>query len=199
VVTVTPQSTIQAKIRELLACRGVSTNDRSAALEVARSLQSQLFFYDVEWGGRALTDGVEDVYMFRDDQEEGSGTRIEMEELPTGVVTYLTKCYTPSCMDGQSCYAFSCPMRVSTVPISGPTTGFQRTSLAFPATIYASDLVAGAISGTLLVTGPVALVLTDLSSIPSGNKGSHQKYLRYFLKVKSHVKRTTSSAGKSYY
>ena len=111
------QSTIQAQIqRELLINHGVSTNDRRAALEVARSLQSQLFFYEVEWGGRALTDSVEDVYMFLDDQEGGSDTRIEMEELPTGVVTYLTKCYTPCCVDGQPCYAFSCPRRVSTVP-----------------------------------------------------------------------------------
>ena len=80
---------------------------------MARSLQSQLFFYDVEWGGRALTDGVEDVYMFLDDQEGGSDAPIQMEELPTGVVTYLTKCYTPCCVDGHPCYAYSCPRRVS--------------------------------------------------------------------------------------
>ena len=112
-----PQSTIQTQIqRELLINHGISTNDRRAALEVARSLLSQLFFYEVEWGGRALTDGVEDVYMFLGDQDGGSDTRIEMEELPTGVVTYLTKCYTPCCVDGHPCYAFSCPRRVSTVP-----------------------------------------------------------------------------------
>jgi len=131
-----PQSTIQAQIqRELLINHGISTNDRRAALEVARSLQSQLFFYEVEWGGRALTDGVEDVYMFLDDQEGGSDARIEMEELPTGVVTYLTKCYTPCCVDGQPCYAFSCPRRVSTVPNPGAATVFQKASLAFSGTI----------------------------------------------------------------
>jgi len=123
VTVVTPQSTIQAQIqRELLINHGISTNDRRAALEVARSLQSQLFFYEVEWGGRALTDGVEDVYMFLDDQEGGSDTRIEVEELPTGVVTYLTKCYTPCCVDGHPCYAYSCPRRVSTVLNSGGAT-----------------------------------------------------------------------------
>ena len=53
--------------------------------------------------------------MFLDDQEGGSDARIEMEELPTGVLTYLTKCYTPCCVDGQPCYAFSCPRRVSTI------------------------------------------------------------------------------------
>ena len=119
----------------MLINHGISTNDRRAALEVARSLQSQLFFYEVEWGGRALTDGVEDVYMFLDDQEGGSDARIEMEELPTGVVTYMTKCYTPCCVDGHPCYAFSCPRRVSTVPKLGAVTAFQRSSLVFPGTI----------------------------------------------------------------
>ena len=57
--------------------------------------------------------------MFLDDQEGGSDARIEMEELPTGVVTYLTKCYTPCCVDGQPCYAYSCPRRVSTVSTPG--------------------------------------------------------------------------------
>ncbi|KAJ4469772.1 hypothetical protein C8J55DRAFT_523777, partial [Lentinula edodes] len=33
-------------------------------IQVARSLHSQLFFYEVEQGGRVLRDGVEDVYMF---------------------------------------------------------------------------------------------------------------------------------------
>ena len=123
VTLVIPQSTIQAQIqRELLINHGISTNDRRAALEVARSLQSQLFFYEVEWGGRALTDGVEDVYMFLDDQEGGSDARIEVEELPTGVVTYMTKCYTPCCVDGHPCYAFSCPRRVSTVTCTGAVT-----------------------------------------------------------------------------
>ena len=121
--TVISQSTIQAQIqRELLINHGISTNDRRAALEVARSLQSQLFFYEVEWGGRALTDGVEDVYMFLDDQEGGSDARIEMEELPTGVVTYLTKCYTPCCVDGHPCYAYSCPRRVSKLSTQDDTT-----------------------------------------------------------------------------
>ena len=124
-----PQSTIQAQIqRELLINHGISTNDRRAALEVARSLQSQLFFYEVEWGGRALTDGVEDVYMFLDDQEGGSDARIEMEELPTGVVTYLTKCYTPCCVDGHPCYAYSCPRRVSTVSYPGDSMVYSGNS-----------------------------------------------------------------------
>lgn len=93
----------------------IPSNDRRLALHLARSLQSQLFFYEVEWGGRVLQDGVEDVYMFLDDQEGGADIRNqEMEELPTGVFTPLTKCYSPSCMDGSPyvCSSFTCPRRV---------------------------------------------------------------------------------------
>ena len=57
-------------------------------------------------------DGVEDVYMFLDDQEGGSDATREREELPTGVITMLTRCYSPSCGEGTSCYAFSCPRKV---------------------------------------------------------------------------------------
>ena len=107
------KSTIQLQIqRELAINHGVSTNDRRTALQVARSLQSQLFFYEVEWGSRILMDGVEDVYMFLDDQEGGSDAIPEREELPTGVITMLTRCYSPSCGDGISCYAYSCPRKV---------------------------------------------------------------------------------------
>ncbi|KAF8202439.1 CNH domain-containing protein [Pholiota molesta] len=105
-------STIQTQIqRELAINHGVSTNDRRVALQVARSLQNQLFFYEVEWGGRALQDGVEDVYMFLDDQESGSDAIPEREELPTGVITMLTRCYSPSCGEGVVCYSYSCPRK----------------------------------------------------------------------------------------
>ena len=107
------KSTIQLQIqRELAINHGVSTNDRRTALQVARSLQSQLFFYEVEWGSRILMDGVEDVYMFLDDQEGGSDAIPEREELPTGVITMLTRCYSPSCGDGIPCYAYACPRKV---------------------------------------------------------------------------------------
>ncbi|KAF8517935.1 Dbl-like domain-containing protein [Hysterangium stoloniferum] len=109
-------STIQSQIqRELLINMGISTNDRRTALGVARSLQSQLFFYEVEWGGRQLSDGVEDVFMFLDDSEGMSGETPEREELPTGVITLLTKCYSPGCTEGVTCYAYGCPRRASTI------------------------------------------------------------------------------------
>ncbi|KAF9269276.1 Dbl domain-containing protein [Marasmius fiardii PR-910] len=111
-------STIQSLIqRELLVNHDISTTDRRAAVQVARSLQSQLFFYEVEWGGEALQDGVEDVYMFWDDQDGPSGG--EPAELPTGVITVLTRCYTPDCVDGAPCYSPRCPRRGDS--ILGPT------------------------------------------------------------------------------
>jgi RHO1 GDP-GTP exchange protein 1/2 len=109
------QSTIQSLIqRDLAINHGLSTNDRRVALQVARSLQSHLFFYEVEWGNNTLQDGVEDVYMFLDDLDGGSNTVPELEELPTGVVTMLTRCYSPSCGEGSVCYAFGCPRKVRT-------------------------------------------------------------------------------------
>ncbi|KAG9313170.1 hypothetical protein JVU11DRAFT_6624 [Chiua virens] len=109
-------STIQSQIqRELLINHGVSTADRRAALQVARSLQSQLFFYEVEWGDKPLQDGVEDVYMFLDDLEGGSESQREREELPTAVITMLTKCYTSTCSEEDPCYSWVCPRRRATM------------------------------------------------------------------------------------
>ncbi|KAF5373356.1 hypothetical protein D9615_007361 [Tricholomella constricta] len=103
-------STIQSQIsRELYLNHGGSANDRRAALQVARSLQSQLMFYEVEWGERILQDGVEDVYMFLDDEEGGSNA--PREALPTSVVTILARCYSPSCGEGPECYAYGCPRK----------------------------------------------------------------------------------------
>ncbi|ESK83843.1 signal transducer [Moniliophthora roreri MCA 2997] len=111
-------STIQSQFpRELLANHKLSPADRRrVALQVARSLQSQLFFYEVEWGGRILQDGVEDVYMFLDDTEGSHGEEsFDRAELPTGVVTMLTGCYVPTCVDEEPCYAFSCPKRGNSI------------------------------------------------------------------------------------
>jgi RHO1 GDP-GTP exchange protein 1/2 len=91
--------------------QGVATNNRAIALQVARSLQQQLFFYEVEWGGRMLQDGVEDVYMFLDDQEGPADAQPDQTELPTSVITVLTRCYSPSCSEAMPCYSFACPRR----------------------------------------------------------------------------------------
>jgi hypothetical protein len=49
--------------------------------------------------------------MFLDDLDGGSDGVIERTELPTGVETILTKCYSASC-EGPGCYSFSCPRKV---------------------------------------------------------------------------------------
>ncbi|KAF8645045.1 hypothetical protein AX16_008106 [Volvariella volvacea WC 439] len=109
-------STIASLIRdELRINHGVSTAERSIALQVARSLQSQLFFYEVEWGGQVLQDGVEDVYMFPDDSDVPSDMPLEKEELPTGVIVSLSKCYASGCMEGVACYAYGCPRKGDTL------------------------------------------------------------------------------------
>ncbi|KAG6812340.1 hypothetical protein H0H92_003329 [Tricholoma furcatifolium] len=104
-------STIQSQIsRELVENLGGTANDRRAALQIARSLQSQLMFVEVEWGGRILQDGVEDVYMFLDEEDNGA-----KEALPTSVVTLMARCYSPSCGEGPECYAYGCPRKGDSV------------------------------------------------------------------------------------
>ncbi|KAJ3755422.1 Dbl-like domain-containing protein [Lentinula raphanica] len=99
--------------------------DRRAALHVARSLHSQLLFYEVDGGGRELSDGVEEVYMFFAEDNicsspsaSGFGntssprmTNSTALPLPTAVVTMLTRCYVPTCVDDKPCYAWDCPKR----------------------------------------------------------------------------------------
>ena len=65
---------------------------------------------DVDWGKRELQDGVEDVYTFFG--EEGSESIVESAELPTGITTMLTRCYSASCGEGIVCYSYTCPRRV---------------------------------------------------------------------------------------
>lgn len=67
---------------------------------MAQSLQSQLFFYDIEWGSGMLQDGVKDLYMFLNDAAGTSGGGYEHVELPTSVITMLTGCYAASCIEG---------------------------------------------------------------------------------------------------
>ncbi|KAM0753197.1 hypothetical protein T439DRAFT_378904 [Meredithblackwellia eburnea MCA 4105] len=80
------------------------TYDRRFAVTIARSLQLSLWFHDVDW-----VDSFKEtsVYAFDDDGY--------IDEIPTGVLTSLTPCYSPFCgrltEDGTrtSCYSRSCP------------------------------------------------------------------------------------------
>lgn len=50
--------------------------------------------------------------MFLDDPEGATDGVPERAELPSGVVTMLTNCYSPSCGEGPQCYAYGCPRKV---------------------------------------------------------------------------------------
>lgn len=117
------QFTIQSVISRELYLHNMTIADRRIALDVARSLQSQFFFFEVETGSRLLQDNVENVYVFMDEQL-GSQDPVEKQELPTGVVVTLTKCYSTNCRDSFPCYSPRCPLKVRTA------TKFHRLSRA---------------------------------------------------------------------
>jgi RHO1 GDP-GTP exchange protein 1/2 len=51
--------------------------------------------------------------MFLDDMDGGSDARMgDLEELPSGVILLMTKCYSPGCSDEDPCYAYACPRKV---------------------------------------------------------------------------------------
>jgi hypothetical protein len=52
--------------------------------------------------------------MFLDDMgPDGADARApDLEELPSGVILRMTKCYSPGCSDEDPCYAFVCPRKV---------------------------------------------------------------------------------------
>ncbi|KAE9386665.1 hypothetical protein BT96DRAFT_981664 [Gymnopus androsaceus JB14] len=90
-------STIQQLIqRELAVGHGMHTNDRRVALAVAKSLQEQLWFFEVEWGGGTVRDESSSFT-----QNQGR----ELTELPTGIITALTKFYSPDCVEGRLIHA----------------------------------------------------------------------------------------------
>jgi hypothetical protein len=117
---------------------------------------------EVEWDDRGLSDGVEDVYSFSDDQHDSAagvsssvprGVYDEREELPNGIVTTLTKCFTSTCAENdQPCYAWSCPRRVK------PNTGLGRgTSEAFAERTEANEV--GFLDSTLFCARKMILFM----------------------------------------
>ncbi|KAF5361963.1 hypothetical protein D9756_002198 [Leucocoprinus leucothites] len=110
-------TTIQTLIQHLTIDHDPSLSDRYFALQIARSLHDQLFFRADE--GRMLEDGIEEVFMLYDERGDEPNVGLERAELPTGVVTLLTHCYSPSCSKTETevpCYAFSCPKRKKELP-----------------------------------------------------------------------------------
>lgn len=82
-----------------------------------------MFLDDYEIGGSSSgAEGVNETTGSGDTSQpsEANGTGghidnspIERTELPTGIITFLTKCYSPLCDGYGGCYAYDCPRRVS--------------------------------------------------------------------------------------
>ncbi|KAJ7825350.1 CNH domain-containing protein [Mycena olivaceomarginata] len=87
-------STIQAQIQRELAVKPRDLDERPACCAAGRAQSPKPTVLLRGRVGRG-----------------GSDAAPEREELPTGVVTMLTKCYSPSCGDEAPCYSYGCPRR----------------------------------------------------------------------------------------
>ena len=78
---------------------------------MAQSLQNQLWFVEVDWDIKPLRDSPEDVFRFMGEMEGmGAGDGLN-SELPSGLMTMATRCYSPSCPQDSRCYASRCPYK----------------------------------------------------------------------------------------
>lgn len=112
----------------------IKTSDRNLALLLGRALDAQKFFHDVNYE-RRLKDSLFEVYQFKelmsttlsqeiqaqdnnnedDDVDKPESASVASEtgsELPTGVFTLLTDCYSPTCTRERLCYSIACPRRL---------------------------------------------------------------------------------------
>jgi hypothetical protein len=98
------------------------------AVLVGRALDQQKFFHDVNYEHR-LRDSVHELYQFRQNIiTKRTAESVENEdELPNGVFTLLTNCYSPTCTEKMSCYSPLCPRR-SAQEIVTDKKKLQRTS-----------------------------------------------------------------------
>ncbi|KAI8082890.1 CNH domain-containing protein [Halteromyces radiatus] len=105
------------------------TNDRNLGILVGRALDHQHFFHDVTYEHH-LRDSRDKIYQFRHhldsslgqtsnavktDEDSPIRTRDmdenDKKELPNGIFTLLTNCYSPTCARGQGCYSIHCPRK----------------------------------------------------------------------------------------
>lgn len=66
---------------------------RRIALHVARSLHTQLFFFEIRDNEQPVNDGLDQVFVFPED--DGGGAT--WDEIPSAVLTEVTGCYSPLC------------------------------------------------------------------------------------------------------
>ena len=111
----------------------IKTTDRNLAILVGRALNQQKFFHDVNYEHR-LRDSVHELYQFKEQIQPKRPKRklsadsdveekvtvldfilddTEENELPNGVFTPLTDCYSPTCTAEAICYSVLCPRRFS--------------------------------------------------------------------------------------
>ncbi|KAH7101466.1 CNH-domain-containing protein [Auriculariales sp. MPI-PUGE-AT-0066] len=108
----------------------IKTTDRNLALLLGRALDAQKFFHDVTYDHR-LRDSSSEIYRFStrvapwgSGEINGVAETTEHDDacptddadgeqnLPVGVFTLLTDCYSPTCSRDRLCYSISCPRRV---------------------------------------------------------------------------------------
>lgn len=119
-----------------ILCKIGRTVDRNLGIILGRALDSQKFFHDVTYEHR-IRDNVYEIYKFNDaifddDNEffrrnnsvistntyydsivdDYNDTSNPMDQIPKGVFTYLTQCYSPTCTRDKLCYSISCPRRL---------------------------------------------------------------------------------------
>ncbi|CAG8565035.1 14164_t:CDS:10 [Ambispora leptoticha] len=83
---------------------------RRIALNMARSLEAQLYFHSVDWSiSSVIKDTQDEVYTFLN-PSPGTPTALEWDEdFPTGVFPSVGKCYSSRCgVDGKGCYSRTC-------------------------------------------------------------------------------------------
>ncbi|KAL0142370.1 CNH-domain-containing protein [Mucor lusitanicus] len=117
----------------------IKTSDRNLAILVGRALDDQKLFHDVNYEHR-LRDSVHELYQFKEQQgvskppikrklsadsdtiaatdaditpsEDASpAVHKEDDDMPNGVFTLLTDCYSSTCTIENTCYSVLCPRR----------------------------------------------------------------------------------------
>ncbi|CAO3576712.1 unnamed protein product [Absidia cylindrospora] len=107
------------------------TNDRNLGLLVGRALDHQHFFHDVTYEHH-LRDSRDKIYQFKHQpnyalqQDLATTTNVDIsssrrrnmdrsglskKDLPNGIFTLLTNCYSPTCSRDQGCYSVHCPRK----------------------------------------------------------------------------------------
>ncbi|KAM0793630.1 hypothetical protein ACM66B_001062 [Microbotryomycetes sp. NB124-2] len=103
----------QDVVSTLMTALAAVSCDRHQALTIARSLHQALWFHEIDWSDSLLRDGLGQAFIFFED--EGITSSLEQNvDVPQGVLTAFTECYSPSCAksdSGAGCYAYSCPRR----------------------------------------------------------------------------------------